>query len=100
MRSDISVENVKEEQEVLEKMVQLKYILEKDKFEGFNRKIQLKPLKEEEVIDPQTGQVTRKVTKALFILKFGGELTHAGVNQALHFGDSFRKCMYVDEGSQ
>lgn len=52
MRSDISVENVQEEQEVLEKMVQLKYILEKDKFEGFNRKIQLKPLKEEEVIDP------------------------------------------------
>ena len=62
MRSDISAENVEKEQEILEKMVQLKYILEREKFEGFNRKIQLKPLKEEEVIDPKTGKVTRKIT--------------------------------------
>ena len=80
MRPDISEQNVKQEQEVLEKMVQLKYILERDKFEGFNRKVQLKPLKDEEVIDPKTGNKVRKVTQALFILKFGGELTHAGVN--------------------
>ena len=80
MSTDIKVGNVNTEKEELEKMVQLKYILEKDKFEGFNRKIQLKPLKDEEAIDPKTGQKVRKVTQALFILKFGGELTHAGVN--------------------
>ena len=62
MISDLSAENVEKEQEILEKMVQLKYILEREKFEGFNRKIQLKPLKEEEVIDPKTGKVTKKIT--------------------------------------
>jgi len=29
-------------------------------------------------------------------LKFGGELTHSGLNQALSFGEIFRKKMYVE----
>ena len=36
-----------------------------------------------EVVDGQTdedGKPVVRVTEALFILKFGGELTHAGVN--------------------
>lgn len=33
----------------LEKLVQLKFVLEKDKFEGLNRKIQMKCLKSAEV---------------------------------------------------
>ena len=36
------------------------------------------------------------VTEALFILKFGGELTHSGLDQALKFGEIFRKKMYVE----
>ena len=32
------------------------------------------------------GNPVMQVTEALFILKFGGELTHAGVNQATNFG--------------
>jgi hypothetical protein len=40
------------------------------------------------------------VTKALFILKFGGELTHAGVSQALQFGEDFRIRMYDDESDK
>ena len=39
--NETDVENEKTE---LEKLVQLKYILEKDRFEGLNRKIQMKPL--------------------------------------------------------
>ena len=63
MRTDNKVGNVNKEKEELEKMVQLKYILEKDSFEGFNRKVQLKPLKEEEVVDPRTGQKVKKSLK-------------------------------------
>lgn len=29
-------------------------------------------------------------------MKFGGELTHSGLSQALTFGEIFRKKMYVD----
>lgn len=32
------------------------------------------------------GKPLLQVTEALFILKFGGELTHAGCNQADSFG--------------
>jgi inositol-hexakisphosphate/diphosphoinositol-pentakisphosphate 1-kinase len=33
------------------------------------------------------------------VLKFGGELTHAGLDQAIKFGETFRRCMYVEDGS-
>jgi inositol-hexakisphosphate/diphosphoinositol-pentakisphosphate 1-kinase len=39
------------------------------------------------------------VTEALFIFKFGGELTHAGLNQALSSGEAFRKRMYVEDAT-
>ena len=63
------------ERERIAKFLQLINILERDKFEGLNRKVQLKPLKwtydEEKQCD--------KVSEALFVLKWGGELTHSGV---------------------
>ena len=37
------------ERSKLEKFVQLVYVLEQDPFEGLNRKIQLKPVKHEEI---------------------------------------------------
>jgi len=37
------------ERNKLEKFVQLVYVLEQDPFEGLNRKIQLKPVKHEEI---------------------------------------------------
>ena len=43
------------------------------------------------------GKPVKKVTEALFILKFGGELTHAGCNQADAFGSVFREKMYVED---
>lgn len=90
------VENEKVE---LEKLVQLKYILEKDRFEGLSRKIQLKPL-DKEVYEDSSGNKKTRITKALFILKFGGELTHSGVNQAIQFGKDFRKHMYVNDATE
>ena len=78
-RSGLDIET---ERNKLEKFVQLVYVLEQDPFEGLNRKIQLKPVKHEEVISEQDGkcQIKYIITEALFILKFGGELTHAGLN--------------------
>ena len=90
-----TTDDIEKEKDALEKMFQLKYILEKDRFEGLNRKIQLKPLKTEEIM--RNGVKKTKITEALFILKFGGELTHAGMAQALQFGDTFRKKMYVED---
>ena len=52
--TDVSSENIQKEQDELEKLIQLKYILEKDSFEGFNRKIQLKPLNYIKTTDPKT----------------------------------------------
>jgi hypothetical protein len=65
---------------MLEKYDMIKNILKKDKFEGLNRKIQLKPLKQKEEVDKITGKTRVVITEALFILKFGGELTHAGLD--------------------
>lgn len=44
----------------------------------------------------QKGQLVEKVVEALFILKWGGELTHAGVKQGIDNGTSFRSMMYED----
>ena len=37
--------------------------------------------------------------EALFVLKWGGELTHAGVNQASSLGENFREKMYIEDKS-
>ena len=76
---------------MLEKYDMIKYILKKDRFEGLNRKIQLKPLSKRKEIDSATGKTKIVITEVLFILKFGGELTHSGLSQALQFGETFRK---------
>lgn len=44
LRREENFTSVEDEKVELEKLVQLKYVLEKDKFEGLNRKIQMKCL--------------------------------------------------------
>ena len=61
-------------------------------FMGINRKIQIKPIKIEK--DSITGKKT--VSKALFILKWGGEITHSGLKQAEEFGKFFRENFYIN----
>ena len=58
------------------------------------RKIQLKPLETELIEDPKTKKSKLKVKKALMILKWGGNLTHSGIDQARLLGNTFRVQMY------
>jgi len=81
--------------ETVSKHFQLFSVLKKGgHFEGINRKIQLKPLEWEQTVDPESKEVQEKVTKGLFILKWGGELTHAGIEQAEELGAIFRNQVY------
>ena len=72
------------------RIFQIKMVLErKIHFDGLTRKIQMKPLKFSETIDEKTGKNIIKVTQALLILKWGGSLTHAGIEQAYTLGSTF-----------
>ena len=76
------------------KIFQIKMVLErKINFDGLTRKIQMKPLKYEELID-ENGRKKYKITKALIILKWGGFLTHTGIEQARILGKTFRVTLY------
>ena len=76
------------------KIFQIKMVLErKINFDGLTRKIQMKPLKYTELID-NNGNKIYKVTKILIILKWGGFLTHAGIDQARILGETFRVTLY------
>ncbi len=57
--------------------------------------VQLRPLSFEKYTN-QKGVVIERVVEALFILKWGGELTHAGVKQATDYGTNFREMMYEE----
>jgi len=70
---------------MLAKFLQMKNVLERDRFEGLNRKLQLRPL-EFDVQKLEDGSEKVTVTEVLLILKWGGTLTHAGVKQAQDFG--------------
>jgi hypothetical protein len=48
--------NFNKQRERIAKLLQLKNVLERDKFEGLNRKVQLKPLKWE---TDKTGKLTK-----------------------------------------
>jgi inositol hexakisphosphate/diphosphoinositol-pentakisphosphate kinase len=65
-------------------------VLERWKITGLNRKLQIKPRKFAE--DPETGE--QKCTEVQLILKWGGNLTKLGENQAIRLGQQFRQKMY------
>ncbi len=77
------------------KLFQIRLILEKNPhFDGMTRKIQLKPLETELIEDPKSKKSKLKVKKALMILKWGGNITHSGIDQARVLGKTFRVEMY------
>ena len=81
------------------KLFQIKLILEKNlNFEGLTRKIQLRPLEYNEVIDKNTLKKSYVITKALLIMKWGGHITHSGIEQAKILGQTFR-CQFYPSGS-
>ncbi|DAZ95082.1 TPA: hypothetical protein N0F65_002976 [Lagenidium giganteum] len=67
----------------------LRDVLERWQLCGINRKVQLKP-KEYTVGDDGV----KRVSKLLLILKWGGDLTHSGIEQAEQLGQQFRQMMY------
>ena len=78
------------EMDHIAKLSQLKNVLARGgHFEGINRKVELKPLKNEEIT-----KGIYKIIEALLILKWGGELTHSGIKQAEELGKDFREKIY------
>ena len=76
------------------KIFQIKMVLERKlNFDGLTRKIQMKPLKYIDIID-ENGNKKTKVSTILIILKWGGFLTHAGIDQARILGKTFRVTLY------
>ena len=92
--NNINEQNLNENSFFL-KLFQIRLVLEKNPdFDGMTRKIQLKPLETELIEDPKTKKSKLKVKKALMILKWGGNLTHSGIDQARLLGNTFRVQMY------
>ena len=77
------------------KIFQIKLILEKNlNFEGLTRKIQMRPLEYKYTEDKFTKKKKLIVTKALMIMKWGGHITHSGIEQAKLLGNTFRYQFY------
>ncbi|GLD99008.1 hypothetical protein PINS_up007726 [Pythium insidiosum] len=71
----------------------LRDVLQRWQLCGINRKVQLKP-KGTSIVEGPTGEKIEKATKLLLILKWGGDLTHTGIEQAERLGQRFRQMMY------
>ncbi|GAB9467732.1 Inositol hexakisphosphate and diphosphoinositol-pentakisphosphate kinase 1 [Globisporangium polare] len=90
----------------------LRDVLQRWQLVGINRKVQLKPKEYvyepavkaedtgdvdqqlEEGVEPSTLPPVKRVSKLLLIIKWGGDLTHSGEEQAEHLGQKFRQMMY------
>ena len=82
------------------KIFQIKMVLERKlNFDGLTRKIQMKPLKYTEIMD-ENGNKKNKISKVLIILKWGGFLTHAGIDQAKLLGKTFRVTLYPSSDTE
>ena len=94
-KGEIFTEDVETEDDYHEnmatKLLQLQSILEKGgHFDEINRKIQLRPIKFCKFYDEFQNIEKERVIQALLILKWGGELTHSGEEQAESYGTKFR----------
>ena len=82
------------------RIFQIKMVLERKlNFDGLTRKIQMKPLKYTEILD-ENGNKKNKISKVLIILKWGGFLTHAGIEQAKLLGKTFRVTLYPSSDTE
>ena len=79
------------------KLFQIKLILEKNlNFEGLTRKVQLRPKKWKTITIKENNKTKTKykIEEALFIIKWGGRITHAGIKQTKLLGNTFRTQLY------
>ena len=80
------------------KLYQIKLILEKNlNFEGLTRKVQIRPKKWKKITINENNQnrTKYKIEEALFIIKWGGRITHSGIKQARLLGNTFRSQLYL-----
>ena len=96
--------------EELEPLLTVRHVLKSQPFHGINRKVQLKPSKWVEAAKEDKeggtgspgsggkGSGLGAPTEALFILKWGGELTPLGESQAAALGAVFRNSLFPAEG--
>jgi len=91
---DKEQEGAKKNREVLYKVRHIRDILQRWKFSGLNRKLQMKPRKwiVEEYPD---GNVT-KCSELQLVVKWGGDLTKLGEKQAINLGKRLRNELYPD----
>ena len=82
--------------EILNKLLHMKDVLERWNITGLNRKLQMKPTKWEEYVDTD-GIKILKCTQLQLILKWGGNLTKLGEKQAINLGKRLRQEIYPDE---
>ena len=82
------VEMSEEQQHLYRKLKQVRDVFEYSPISGINRKLQMKPQKWETDADDS------KATEVLLIVKWGGDLTQLGREQAEQLGTEFRQTMY------
>eukprot|EP00804_Cyclotella_cryptica_P009696 CCRYP_011232-RC/>CCRYP_011232-RC protein AED:0.07 eAED:0.07 QI:178/0.84/0.78/1/0.69/0.5/14/828/1553 len=93
---DKESEGSKKNRDDLYKARHIRDILQRWKFSGLNRKLQMKPKKWDEEEGPD-GPVT-KCTELQLIVKWGGDLTKLGEKQAINLGNRLRNELYPMSG--
>ena len=95
-----------EGQDVLEYFLAVKQVLKSHPFSGINRKVQLKPTQWESSAGSSSGlgadaghKHEQRPSEAMFILKWGGELTELGEAQAAVLGTRFRNTLYPEDNN-
>ena len=79
------------------KLFQIKLILEKNlNFEGLTRKVQIRPKKWSKITITENNEnkTKYKIEEALFIIKWGGRITHSGIKQTKLLGNTFRSQLF------
>ncbi len=82
--------------DILDKLLHMRDILERWNITGLNRKLQMKPTKWDECINSDGTKIV-KCTQLQLILKWGGNLTKLGEKQAINLGKRLRQELYPDE---
>ena len=92
--SDLEAEGrTKENHLALYKARHIRDILQRWKFSGLNRKLQMKPRKWVEEESPD-GDTSLKCSELQLIVKWGGDLTKLGEKQAVQLGNRLRNELY------
>lgn len=91
---DLEAKGVKKNnRDALYKARHIRDILQRWKFSGLNRKLQMKPRKWIEKETPD-GEMITKCSELQLIVKWGGDLTKLGEKQAIRLGNRLRTELY------